>query len=156
MEERQSSVVRNPPTETHAPSSSVQPVGFRSSVKPSGSTAETPYATSILRRANTVAQGGGNIFKKDNLESSGVAKEKPTEVSHLRTRDSHELLHKSLSLKRSLTQRGPQDAPANGRGGNHFTVGSVGQNGKIFLRYCLSRPGYRREGMRGSARKAKS
>lgn len=50
----------------------------------------------------------------------------------------HELLKQSLSPKRSLTQRGPQDAPpsgsAAGREANHFTVGSVGQNGKIFLR----------------------
>lgn len=133
MEERQ---VRGPPTDTHA-SSSVQPAGFRSSVKPSGSATESPIAISNLRRANTVAQGGGNI-SKNNLESSAAASEKPAEVSQLRSRDSHELLQKSLSPKRSLTQRGPRDAPANGRGGSHFTVGSVGQNGKIFLRYCLS------------------
>ena len=53
--------------------------------------------------------------------------------------DSHELLLKqSLSPKRSLTQRGQRDAPqsglASGREANHFTVGSVGQNGRIFLR----------------------
>lgn len=137
MEERQ---VRDPPTDTHA-SSSAQPAGFRSSVKPFGSATESTFATSNLRRANTVAQGGGNI-SKNNLESSAVDKEKPAEVSQLRTRDSHELLQKPLSLKRSLTQRGPRDALVNGRGGSHFTVGSVGQNGKIFLRYCLSRPGW--------------
>ncbi|BCR84827.1 mitotic regulator LTE1 [Aspergillus chevalieri] len=129
MEERQ---VRDPPTDTHA-SSSAQPAGFRSSVKPFGSATESTFATSNLRRANTVAQGGGNI-SKNNLESSAVDKEKPAEVSQLRTRDSHELLQKPLSLKRSLTQRGPRDALVNGRGGSHFTVGSVGQNGKIFLR----------------------
>ena len=137
MEERQ---IRDPPTDTHA-SSSVQPAGFRSSVKPSGSATESIFATSHLRRVNTVAQEGGNI-SKNNLESSAVDREKPAEVSQLRTRDSHELLQKPLSLKRSLTQRGPRDAPANSRGGSHFTVGSVGQNGKIFLRYCLSRPGW--------------
>ncbi|EYE94246.1 mitotic regulator LTE1 [Aspergillus ruber CBS 135680] len=129
MEERQ---VRDPPTDIHAPSS-VQPAGFRSSVKPSGSAAKSPFATSNLRRANTVAQGGGNI-SKINLESPAVASEKLVEVSQLRSRDSHELLQKSLSPKRSLTQRGPREAPANGRGGSHFTVGSVGQNGRIFLR----------------------
>lgn len=51
--------------------------------------------------------------------------------------DSHELPRQSLSLKRSLTQPGLRDAPAGlaaGRESNHFTVGSVGQNGKIFLR----------------------
>ena len=54
-----------------------------------------------------------------------------------RTRDSHEPLKQSLSPKRSLTQHGLRDAPsglAAGREPNHFTVGSVGQNGKIFLR----------------------
>ena len=54
-----------------------------------------------------------------------------------RTRDSREPLKQSLSPKRSLTQHGLRDAPsglAAGREPNHFTVGSVGQNGKIFLR----------------------
>lgn len=55
-----------------------------------------------------------------------------------RSRDSsHEPLKQSLSLQRSLTQPGLRDAPSGlavGREPNHFTVGSVGQNGKIFLR----------------------
>ena len=137
----------------------------QSSAKPSDNTPDSPYATSNLRRAHTVAQGGRtrrNVVAK-NLESSREEEEDeeeedkednnegltrtrraPTEDSPLRTRGSHgELLQQqqqqsSLSLKRSLTQRGPRDAPpaSGGRGRNHFTVGSVGQNGKIFLRYA--------------------
>ena len=130
----------------------------QSSAKPSDNTPDSPYATSNLRRAHTVAQGGRtrrNVVAK-NLESSREEEDKeddneglaptraPTADSPLRTRGSHgELLQQqqqqsSLSLKRSLTQRGPRDAPpaSGGRGRNHFTVGSVGQNGKIFLRYA--------------------
>ena len=135
----------------------------QSSAKPSDNTPDSPYATSNLRRAHTVAQGGRtrrNVVAK-NLESSREEEEDeeeedkednnegltrtrraPTADSPLRTRGSHELLQQqqqsSLSLKRSLTQRGPRDAPpaSGGRGRNHFTVGSVGQNGKIFLRYA--------------------
>lgn len=130
-----------------------------SSAKPSDNTTDSPYATSSLRRAHTVAQGGRrrNVVAK-NLGSSrekeeeeeeekedneGLARARaPTADSPLRTRGSHELLQQqqqsSLSLKRSLTQRGPRDAPpaSGGRSRNHFTVGSVGQNGKIFLRYA--------------------
>ena len=128
----------------------------QSSAKPSDNTPDSPYATSNLRRAHTVAQGGRtrrNVVAK-NLESSREEEDKeddneglaptqaPTADSPLRTRGSHELLQQqqqsSLSLKRSLTQRGPRDAPSasGGRSRNHFTVGSVGQNGKIFLRYA--------------------
>lgn len=130
----------------------------QSSAKPSDNTTDSPYATSNLRRAHTVTQGGTrrNVVAK-NLESSREEEDKeddneglaptraPTADSPLRTRGSHELLQQqqqqqsSLSpLKRSLTQRGPRDAPSasGGRSRNHFTVGSVGQNGKIFLRYA--------------------
>lgn len=128
-----------------------------SSAKPSDNTTDSPYATSNLQRVHTVAQGGRrrNVVA-ENLESSREEEDKedkedneglaptraPTADSPLRTRGSHELLQQqqqpSLSLKRSLTQRGPRDAPSasGGRSRNHFTVGSVGQNGKIFLRYA--------------------
>lgn len=127
-----------------------------SSAKPSDNTTDSPYATSNLRRAHTVAQGERrrNVVAKnlgssreeeeeDKEDNEGLAPARtPTADSPLRTRGSHELLQQqqqsSLSLKRSLTQRGPRDAPpaSGGRSRNHFTVGSVGQNGKIFLRYA--------------------
>ena len=127
-----------------------------SSAKPSDNTTDSPYATSNLRRAHTVAQGGttGNVAKnpessreeeedkEDNNEALAPTRA-PTADSPLRTRGSHELLQQQQQsplspLKRSLTQRGPRDAPSasGGRSRNHFTVGSVGQNGKIFLRYA--------------------
>ena len=85
-----------------------------------------PQNASNLRRANTVAQGG-NIIKR-NLELK-AAREK---TAGLRAKDSHEILRHQL--QRSQTHRGPLEARPPGRKAGHFTVGSVGQNGKIFLR----------------------
>ncbi|KGO71845.1 Guanine-nucleotide dissociation stimulator CDC25 [Penicillium italicum] len=73
---------------------------------------------SNLRRANTVAQGS-NV--KRNLELKAARE------------DSHELLRQK-KLQRSKTHRGPLEACSPGRKAGHFTVKSVGQNGKIFLR----------------------
>lgn len=89
-----------------------------------------PNATSNLRRANTVSQGG-NIIKR-NLELKATRDRTATTV--LRAKDSHELLRKA-PLQRSQTHRGPLEARPAPRKAGHFTVGSVGQNGKIFLRY---------------------
>lgn len=87
------------------------------------------HAPSNLRRANTVAQGG-NI--KRNLELKATRDRSAT--TGLRAKDSHELLRKA-PLQRSQTHRGPLEARPAPRKAGHFTVGSVGQNGKIFLRY---------------------
>lgn len=91
---------------------------------------KVPYVTSALRRAHTVAQGK-HIAKKSNIGSKAV-EEKATPP--IRIKDSHELLP-----RRSLKQLGPQKVPRETlpavRESSHFTVGNVGQNGKIFLRY---------------------
>jgi len=94
-----------------------------------GQTRSGGHAPSNLRRANTVAQGG-NI--KQHLESKATRDR--TATTGLRAKDSHELLRKS-PLQRSQTHRGPLEARPAPRKAGHFTVGSVGQNGKIFLRY---------------------
>lgn len=94
---------------------------------------ETPNAISTLRRANTVAQGA-NIIKR-NLELKATRER--TATTGIRAKDSHELLRKA-PLLRSQTHRGPLEARPAPRKAGHFTVGSVGQNGKIFLRYDRS------------------
>jgi hypothetical protein len=81
---------------------------------------------SNLRRANTVAQVG-NV--KRNLELKAAR-----ERTGINAKDSHELLRQN-NLQRSQTHRGPLEARSPGRKAGHFTVRSVGQNGKIFLRY---------------------
>jgi hypothetical protein len=83
---------------------------------------------SNLRRANTVAQGG-NV--KRNLELKAARERTATGIN---AKDSHELLRQN-KLQRSQTHRGPLEARPPGRKAGHFTVRSVGQNGKIFLRY---------------------
>lgn len=88
------------------------------------------HAPSNLRRANTVAQGG-NIIKR-NLELKATRDR--TATTGLRAKESHELLQET-PLQRSQTHRGPLEARPAPRKAGHFTVGSVGQNGKIFLRY---------------------
>ncbi|KXG46959.1 Guanine-nucleotide dissociation stimulator CDC25 [Penicillium griseofulvum] len=80
---------------------------------------------SNLRRANTVAQVG-NV--KRNLELKAAH-----ERTGINAKDSHELLRQN-NLQRSQTHRGPLEARSPGRKAGHFTVRSVGQNGKIFLR----------------------
>ncbi|KAJ5155740.1 hypothetical protein N7492_008543 [Penicillium capsulatum] len=101
----------------------------------SGDAGPCPNTTSKLRRANTVAQAGNMI--KRNLELKATRER--TATTGLPTKDSNELLRKS-SLKRSQTHRGPLEARPAGRKAGHFTVGSVGQNGKIFLRPIANPP----------------
>ncbi|KAJ5727577.1 Guanine-nucleotide dissociation stimulator CDC25 [Penicillium malachiteum] len=89
-----------------------------------------------LRRANTVAQGSAikrNLELKANRERTATTGIAPG-VGGLRAKDSHELLRKNPPLQRSQTHRGPLEARPVARKAGHFTVGSVGQNGKIFLR----------------------
>ncbi|KAJ5601686.1 hypothetical protein N7510_011220 [Penicillium lagena] len=90
---------------------------------------EAQHATLKLRRANTVAQGGNPIRRNQELK----AKRERTAPTVVRARDSKGRLRKD-ALQRSQTQRDPRPAPPSGRRAGHFTVGSVGQNGKIFLR----------------------
>ncbi|KAJ5240184.1 hypothetical protein N7468_004803 [Penicillium chermesinum] len=94
-----------------------------------------PQATSNLRRANTVSQSG-NLLKK-NLERKATRERTApaTGPLGLRVKNSQDLLRKAAPLGRSQTHRGPLQARPPGRKVGHFTVGSVGQNGKIFLRY---------------------
>jgi hypothetical protein len=91
---------------------------------------EAQLATSNLRRANTVAQGG-NLIRR-NLELKATRNRNAT--TGTRPRGSKERLRKD-ALQRSQTHRDPRPGPPPGRKAGHFTVGSVGQNGKIFLRY---------------------
>ncbi|KAJ5793135.1 uncharacterized protein N7503_009113 [Penicillium pulvis] len=105
--------------------------------------AATPRTITPLRRANTVSQG--SLIKK-NLERKATRDRTATTgtalgvgVSGLRAKDSNELLRKS-PLQRSQTHRGPLEARPAGRKAGHFTVGSVGQNGKIFLRPIANPP----------------
>jgi hypothetical protein len=91
---------------------------------------EDKIAASTLRRAHTVAQGR-NVGGKTKVESK-TARERIS-TSFLRVKDSHELLRKRSS-KRLDVPSPPRDTPAGAREPNHFTVGNVGQNGKIFLR----------------------
>ncbi|KAJ5550967.1 Guanine-nucleotide dissociation stimulator CDC25 [Penicillium sp. DV-2018c] len=86
-----------------------------------------------LRRANTVAQGG-NI--KRNLELKAARDRTETGIY---AKNSHEPLRQS-DLQRSQTHRGPLEARPPGRKAGHFTVRSVGQNGKIFLRPIANPP----------------
>lgn len=90
-----------------------------------------------LRRANTVAQSG-NLIKR-NLELKAT-RERTGMTTGLRAKDSQEML-RNAPLQRSKTQihRPPLEARPAGRKAGHFTVGSVGQNGKIFLRYDRDR-----------------
>ncbi|KAL4810052.1 hypothetical protein BDV18DRAFT_166642 [Aspergillus unguis] len=111
----------------------VSPVSAGKGSKPNANAnapTKVPYVTSALRRAHTVAQGK-HIGKKTNIGSK-AAGEKGA-LSLIRTKDSHELLR-----RRSLRQLGPQRVPREAfaaiRESSHFTVGNVGQNGKIFLR----------------------
>ncbi|KAG2413970.1 hypothetical protein HFD88_003161 [Aspergillus terreus] len=88
------------------------------------------YVTSMLRRAHTVAQG------KNMGERAGSGEKTARErmvTSLLRVKSSHEALRKR-SLKRFDVLPSTRDALAAAREPNHFTVGNVGQNGKIFLR----------------------
>ncbi|CDM33859.1 hypothetical protein CBS147339_7734 [Penicillium roqueforti] len=86
-----------------------------------------------LRRANTVAQTG-NV--KRNLELKAARERTATGIS---AKDSHEPIRQN-KLQRSQTHRGPLEARSPGRKAGHFTVRSVGQNGKIFLRPIANPP----------------
>ncbi|KAF9893059.1 Guanine nucleotide exchange factor lte1 [Aspergillus nanangensis] len=83
-----------------------------------------------LRRAHTVAQGK-NMGEKTRI-GERTARERVV-TSLLRVKSSHEALRKR-SFKRLDIQSSTRDAHTGTREPNHFTVGNVGQNGKIFLR----------------------
>ncbi|KAL4908027.1 hypothetical protein BDW74DRAFT_148453 [Aspergillus multicolor] len=92
---------------------------------------KVPYVTSALRRAHTVAQGK-HIANRTNI-GLGAAGEKAA-LPLINAKDSHEVLR-----ARSFKQLDPEtnvarEAFVGPRASSHFTVGNVGQNGKIFLR----------------------
>lgn len=110
--------------EVHINSSSA-PAGKDSK---SNAPARIPYVTSALRRAHTVAQGK-NIAKKTNISSKAA-------LPLISTKDSHELLRRrSFKQLDSQKTQTPRETFSGARESSHFTVGNVGQNGKIFLRY---------------------
>ena len=112
------------------PPTQVQPGFERHSNANVPNPTEIQYATSHLRRAHTVAQGR-NMGERPGM-GLRTAKDRMTS-SFLRVKDSHELLRKRSS-KRLDAFPAPRDPLAGAREPNHFTVGNVGQNGKIFLR----------------------
>lgn len=92
--------------------------------KPNPSGKGSYFAMPNLRRANTVAQEGNTRISKSARDRSAT--------SLLRAKGSLGMLQQT-PLKRSRTHH-PVPGP---REPKHFTVGNVGQNGKIFLRYGL-------------------
>ncbi|KAJ5648500.1 Guanine-nucleotide dissociation stimulator CDC25 [Penicillium lividum] len=98
--------------------------------------------TTTLRRANTVAQGTlikKNLERKANRDRTATTGATGVGGSGLRAKDSTELL-RAAPLQRSQTHRAQLEARPAGRKAGHFTVGSVGQNGKIFLRPIANPP----------------
>ncbi|GAB1203480.1 hypothetical protein APSETT445_002115 [Aspergillus pseudonomiae] len=120
----------------HAPGKSITALLERNFGSNTQSTPEDKNAICTLRRAHTVAQGK-NVGEKSKVGSK-TARERIA-TSFLRVKDSHELLRKRSS-KRLDTPASPRDTPAAAREANHFTVGNVGQNGKIFLRNLVRSP----------------
>ncbi|KAL5340082.1 hypothetical protein BJX70DRAFT_131491 [Aspergillus crustosus] len=112
--------------------SSASPVSAGKEPKSKKAT-KVPYVTSTLRRAHTVAQGK-NIARKTNIGSRSAGEKAAVPI--IRTKDSHELLRRR-SLKHLDTQL---YSIAGARESSHFTVGNVGQNGKIFLRPIRNLP----------------
>ncbi|KAL5000246.1 hypothetical protein BDV10DRAFT_183567 [Aspergillus recurvatus] len=91
---------------------------------------KVPYVTSALRRAHTVAQAK-HIAKKTNI-GSGTAGEK-VPLPLVGTKNSHEVLRARSFKHLDPTPKAPREAFAGPRESSHFTVGNVGQNGKLFL-----------------------
>ncbi|GKZ37172.1 guanine nucleotide exchange factor lte1, partial [Aspergillus brasiliensis] len=98
--------------------------------------ADSQYATTDLRRAHTVAHGR-NTKETPTIGSRSTRGRLATSL--LRVKDSHEILRKR-SFKRPDTSQAPSDAAVGAREPNNFTVGNVGQNGKIFLRPIRNPP----------------
>lgn len=87
---------------------------------------------SDLRRAHTVAQG---VAAKGNV---GHRAAKDRAHSLLRMKNSSEVL-RQRSQKRSNAPEAAPEAFAGAREAKHFTVGNVGNNGRIYLRYGFFR-----------------
>lgn len=92
---------------------------------------KVPYVTSALRRAHTVAQAK-HIAKKTNI-GSGTAGDKAAPPL-VQTKDSHEVLRARSFKLLDTKPKVRREVFAGPRESSHFTVGNVGQNGKIFLR----------------------
>ncbi|KAL4931201.1 mitotic regulator LTE1 [Aspergillus undulatus] len=117
------------PKKSEGVHTSASPVSTGKDSKPNAPV-KIPYVTSALRRAHTVAQGK-NIARKTNIGSTLV--EEKAALPLVRTKDSHELL-RGRTVKHIDFQKVPREGFAGSRASSHFTVGNVGQNGKIFLR----------------------
>ncbi|KAL1961595.1 hypothetical protein VTN77DRAFT_1421 [Rasamsonia byssochlamydoides] len=88
---------------------------------------------SNLRRAHTVGQTG--VTGKKTVTNRG---RRDLTASLLRVKNSTEVL-RQRSLKRSNAPLAV-DVPSSGREGTHFTVGNVGNNGRIYLRPMIDSP----------------
>ncbi|KAL1873759.1 hypothetical protein Plec18167_006277 [Paecilomyces lecythidis] len=85
-----------------------------------------------LRRAHTVAQGPNT--SKLNLGRRG----KERAQSLLRVKNSAEMLwQRSTKRSNNIPESVPEIAPS-GREGKHFTVGNVGNNGRLYLRPVIT------------------
>ncbi|KAL4921883.1 hypothetical protein BDW62DRAFT_98156 [Aspergillus aurantiobrunneus] len=91
---------------------------------------QVPYVTTTLRRAHTVAQGK-HIAENTNIGSRAAGGKAALPLT--RTKNSHELL-RGRSVRQLDSQKVSRETAAGARESSHFTVGNVGQNGKIFLR----------------------
>ena len=85
-----------------------------------------------LRRANTVAQGRDI---SSSIPPRGPAQARTKSLR--RVKNSKEALALPLALPKEADVT--PDPLATGREPRHFTVGNVGNNGKIYLRYALPR-----------------
>ncbi|PLB38518.1 mitotic regulator LTE1 [Aspergillus candidus] len=113
---------------------------------PNHANADPPYAAPSLRRAHTVAQGR-TMGEKTTISIKAARDKMATSI--LRVKDSHELLRKRSFKRPDILRHPPRDgaaataaAPATAptKERHHFTVGNVGQNGKIFLRPIQNLP----------------
>ncbi|KAJ9219162.1 hypothetical protein DTO280E4_4338 [Paecilomyces variotii] len=87
---------------------------------------------SSLRRAHTVAQGPNT--PKTNLGRRG----KERAQSLLRVKNSAEMLwQRSTKRSNNVPESVPESSPT-GREGKHFTVGNVGNNGRLYLRPIIT------------------
>lgn len=91
----------------------------------------TSDGQSSLRRAHTVAQGPNT--SKTNI-GRRVGKERTQSL--LRMKNSAEVLwQRSMKRSNNIPESVPEFLPS--REGKHFTVGNVGNNGRLYLRYVI-------------------
>ena len=139
---RGSPALNNPQETAMAMGSPLNVPGVSEAFSPPENHSRYPPRFQASSRVSTLGITGGprrqrsrsNLRRARTLNQSGTGIRRDPSGSFLHVKNSKELLRNRSARKRSNARLVP-DLSTSGREGKHFTVGNVGNNGRLYLRY---------------------